>query len=266
MTRRISLNGSSFVGEQANYQADWAQSVAAVNAYYQPLETFEERFDALLKAVTLMGFHALDIWTAGQLNWAWALPEHLEIAARLLDKYAIQVTSLGGAFGETFEEFESACRMAIGVNTTLLSGTTPLLFTHRAYVIERLHYYKLRLAIENHPERTPQEMLAQIGDGANGVIGTAIDTGWYATQGYDPAQAIYDLREHLLHIHLKDVLSPEHGHVNVGYGAGVVPIERCLEMLNTIGYSHDISVENHTTSYDPTEELKQALNIVKKHL
>ena len=35
-------------------------------------------------------------------------------------------------------------------------------------------------------------MLDLIGDDAD-VLGVALDTGWWATQGYDPVQAIRDL-------------------------------------------------------------------------
>lgn len=255
----ISLNGSSFVGQQAGYTADWQQSVAAVNQYYQPLETFYTRFEVLLNEVKSLGFSAVDIWTAGQLNWHWATAEHNEIAAALLKQHNLVVTSLGGEFGETRDEFESACRMAMTVGTSLLSGTLPLLFTDRKFVVEKLNEYELQLAIENHPERNPAEMLEKIGDG--GRIGTAIDTGWYATQGYDPAQAIVDLKDHLLHIHLKDVL-PGKDHINCGYGKGVVPIKKCLDNLKAISYAHDISVENHATDHDPTTELRDALQIV----
>lgn len=258
----ISLNCSSLVGQQAGYQKTWPQSVAAVNEYYKPLETFADRFEKMLQGIQSLGFTVVDIWTAGQLNWAWATPEYIAIANNLLKKYAFTVTSLGGEFGSTRDEFESACRLALGVNTSLLSGTLPLLFTDRAYVVEKLRDYGLRLAIENHPERNPAEMIAKIGDGAAGRIGTSIDTGWYATQGYDAAQAIFDLKDHLLHIHLKDVFAGEH--VNCGYGKGIVPIDRCLKTLKEIDYQGDISVENHTVDHDPTDELRLALEQVKQ--
>jgi len=262
MMNTISLNCSSLVGQQAGYQKNWPQSVAAVNEYYKPLETFATRFEKMLQGIQALGFSAVDIWTAGQLNWAWTTPEHIIIADQLLKKYAFTVTSLGGEFGATRAEFENACQLALGINTSLLSGTLPLLFTDRDYVIEKLRAYDLRLAIENHPERNPAEMLEKIGDGTDGRVGTSIDTGWYATQGYDAAQAIFDLKDHLLHIHLKDVLAGEH--VNCGYGKGIVPIDRCLQSLKDIGYQHDISVENHTVDHDPTDELRIGLEWVNR--
>lgn len=261
---RISFNGSNGVGQQSGYRADWAASVDAVNAHYQPLATFPARFETFLTGIKALGFRAVDVWTAGQLNWAWATPEHNRIAHELLVKHGLSVTSLGGEFGETMEEFERACQMAVTLETRLLSGTLPLMFTDRAHVVARLKAYDLRLAIENHPERTPAEMLEKIGDGAGGRIGTCVDTGWYATQGYNPALAIHELRDHLLHIHLKNVL-PGEDHLNTGYDHGEVDIRACLTALQDIDYEGDISVEDHATDHDPTEEIEQGRALVNRY-
>lgn len=264
MTNRISLNCSSFVAKQYGYLPgdDWAVRVDAVNAYYSPLETFGERFEKLLLDAKALGYNAIDVWTPGQLSWVWATDQHIQIAAQLLDQHNVEVTSIGGEFGDTREKFVSACKLAVGVGTTLLSGTVPLLFMDRDFLVQALQDYDLRLAIENHPEKTPDEMLLQIGDTAGGRIGTAVDTGWYATHGYNAAEAIIHLNEHLLHIHLKDIRAVG-DHVNCGYGQGIVPLEDCVLTLRDISYSGDISVENHCFDHDPTDELRQALGMLR---
>ncbi len=262
---QISFNCSSLVGQQAHYQADWQQSVIAVNQFYQPLETFGSRFDVMVADIVQLGFVAVDIWTAGQLNWAWATPEHINIAYEALEKHHVQVASLGGEFGETRAEFDSACRMAVGIGTTLLSGTLPLLFEDRDYVVQQLREYDLKLAIENHPEKHPREMLDKMGDGADGLIGTTVDTGWYATRGYDAGQAIMDLKDYLLHVHLKDVLAGD-DHMNTGYGKGIVDIQKCLTTLKAISYQGDVSAENHSTDHDPSDELRAGLQLISSAL
>lgn len=237
----------------------------AVNEFYRPLETFAERFEQLILDVKALGFDALDVWTPGQLSWRWAPGEHIAIARRLLEQHPMTVTSIGGEFGATTEEFVAACKLAVGVNTKLLSGTTTLLFSDRAFVIATLKKYDLRLAFENHPEKTPQEMLDKIGDGGEGWIGTAVDTGWYATQGYDAVKAIEALSGHIFHVHLKDVRAPG-GHINCGYRQGCVPLEASVRALKKIGYNGDYSVENHAFDHDPTEELSNALPMVRRWL
>jgi sugar phosphate isomerase/epimerase len=262
---RISLNGSSFVAAQCGYHSDsdWDACVEAVNDYYRPLETFAARFENMLFDVSALGFDALDIWTAGQLNWRWATQEHITMARALLESHAITVTSLGNDFGETRAEFVAACKLAAGVNTKLLSGACPMLRSERAFVIEMLEQYDLYLGLENHPEKSSQAMLDQIGDGAAGRIGTTVDTGWYATQAGDVVRVIEQLGNHIIHVHLKDVLGGGESDRNVGYGRGIVPLEACVRALKRIGYRGDYSVEIHSLDHDPKDELAEGLRLVR---
>jgi sugar phosphate isomerase/epimerase len=239
--------------------------VQAVNAYYSPAATFSERFDRHLAEVKRLGFDALDIWTAGQLNWRWATPEQIATARALLDKHNLTVTSLGNDFGDTREEFVAACKLAVGVNTKLLSGACPVLRTERAFVIEMLHTYDLYLGLENHPEKSAQAMLDQIGDGGGERIGTTVDTGWYATQAGDVVRVIEQLQGHIFHIHLKDVLANEADR-NVGFGQGIVPMRECVDALRRMNYGGDYSVEIHSLDHDPTSELEEAGQLVRAWL
>lgn len=261
---RISFNCSNFVAEQYGYgpTSEWDACVDAVNAYYSPPETFEPRFEQMARAVKALGFDLTDLWTAGQLNWRWATPEQVAAARRVLDRHGIAVASLGGDFGETRQEFVAACRMAVGVNTKLLAGICDLLHSDRAFVVEQLEAHDLYLAIENHPEKTPQEMLAQIGGGAGGRIGTTIDTGWWATQNYDVPRAIQALRGHILHVHLKDVRAGSE-HQNVGYGQGIVPLEASVRALSSIGYGGAISLEDHRFDLNPMPEIARSYELLR---
>ena len=117
-----------------------------------------------------------------------------------------------------------------------------------------LHQYDCKLAIENHPdEKTPADILQQIGDGAGGRIGTALDTGWWGTQGYDSVAAIHELYPHILTMHLKDVLAAG-AHDTCRFGKGVVPIEACVRLLVEKGYTGPLAVEHEPDAYDPTPE------------
>ncbi len=180
----------------------------------------------------------------------------------MLKRHNLAVTSLGGAFGATREAFRSACSLAVGVGTSLLSGTVPLLANDRTFVTETLAQFDLRLAIENHPEKSVDAMLEQIGDGGDGRLGTAVDTGWYATQGVDPVTAIETLGEHVYHIHLKDIRAAGE-HVNCGFTQGIVSLEECVRALKDIGYRGDISVENHCFDHDPRTELEEARSMLE---
>jgi L-ribulose-5-phosphate 3-epimerase len=264
---RVSFNCSNLVGQQAGYkpQNDWGSCVRAVNEYYSPLETFPARFECLVLAVRGLGFEALDIWTAGQLNWRWTTKEHAAVARELLDRHNMAVGSLGGDFGETPQEFLAACELAAGVGTRLLSGGCPLFNTDRQFVLGVLRDHDLILSIENHPEKNAREMLDKIGEADRDRVGTTVDTGWYATHAMDAVKAIQELEGRILHVHLKDVL-PGNEHLNVGYGRGCVPLQECVQALRRIGYEGDFSVEEHAIDHDPLPEIAAARRLLRAWL
>ena len=264
----ISFMSANYVARQLgfhfNIHGGWSEGDQATNAYYSPVATFEGRFDELLGQVRSMGFEAIDLWT-GHLNWSWATDRHLAIADDLLQRHGLAVNSLAGGFGNTPDELERACNVAVAVGTTVLGGNAGVLQSQRPQAVALLQKYGVRLGIENHPEKTPEELLAKIGDGGEGTIGAAIDTGWFGTQGYDAAQAIEALRDHLFHIHLKDVREVG-AHETCRYGAGVVPIERCVSTLKRLGYAGPYSIEHEPEQYDPTEDCRVMLPMLQQML
>ncbi len=265
----ISFMSANYVARQLGFKFDihggWAVGDKATNDYYRPIETFAERFDELLTQVRSMGFQSIDLWT-GHLNWAWATDDHLRIAADLLQKHDLTVNSLAGGFGSTPDEFERACNVAVAVGTTVLGGGAGVLKTDRPVAVSLLQKYGVRLGLENHPaEKTPADLLALIGDGGDGTIGAAIDTGWWGTQGYDAAQAIDELRDHLFHIHLKDVLAAG-AHETCRFGQGVVPIERCVDTLKHVGYNGPIAIEHEPEHFDPSDDCRVMLGMVEQML
>lgn len=259
----ISFISANYVARQVGYRMTqgWGQGEQATNDHFRPVETFAQRFHELLSDIRAMGFEAVDIWTA-HLHWAWATDAHLAAARDLLAQHRLAVPSLAGYFGSTRGEFEAACRLAAALGAKILAGMTPLASSDRAFVVATLKKYGLKLAIENHPEKTPEEMLAKIGDGGDGTIGTTVDTGWYGTQGYDAAKAIERLGQHIFHVHLKDVLAPG-AHKTCRYGRGCVPIETCVRALQRLGYEGAYGVEHEPEDYDPTEDCRANLAMLR---
>jgi sugar phosphate isomerase/epimerase len=261
----ISFMSANYVARELGYGVadEWGPYDAATNAAFSPLETYGERLDAVLGAIRGAGFDALDLWT-GHLNWRWATPEHLRMATAALSRHGLRVVSLAGSFGVTAADLAAACRVADAVGTTLLGGMGEVLVDDRPGAESVLREHGARLAYENHPERTPAEVLAKIGDAAD-VLGTALDTGWYATQGYDPVRAIRELQRRLLHVHLKDVEHPG-THVTCAYGTGCANIAGCVDELVAIGYEGTISVEHHPFDADPTAACVEALALLRDRL
>lgn len=259
----ISFITANYVARQLDYNmtGGWGQGDKATNDYFRPLDTFEARFGTMLAEIRSLGFEAIDLWTA-HLHWSWATPEHFDIARRLLEQHALSVVSMAAGFGATPDEFEAACRSAVAVGATILGGNTPMLASDRATVVSLLKQYGLRLAIENHPEKTPAELLAKIGDGGDGTIGAAVDTGWFGTQGYDAAQALEELGDTVFHVHLKDVLAAG-AHDTCRYGEGVVPIEACVRSLQRLGYLGAYAIEHEPEHYNPNEDCAAMLKMLR---
>lgn len=253
---RISFITANFVARQLGYHMTegWMQGDAATQAYFRPLETFAERFEGMLGEIRGLGFDALDLWGA-HLHPSWATPEHLEAARQALKAQGLEVLSLAAWCG-SLSDLEGFCRVARAVGAPLIAGGAPVL-RQRSEARAILKNYGVKLGVENHPEKTPAELLAQIEDGAGGYIGAACDTGWWATQGYSAPAALRELQDHLLAVHLKDVRAAG-AHQTCALGQGVADIEGCVRVLQEMGYSGPLGIEHEPETFDPGPDVLQS--------
>jgi sugar phosphate isomerase/epimerase len=249
----LSFMSANYVSAALGYGAadDWGPFDDATNKAFAPLETFADRFGEVVASISGAGFDALDLWTA-HLNWQWATPEHVRIARAALGEHGLRVVSLAGNFGSTADELATACRLAKALDVGLLGGMGEVLRTDLAGAEAVLREHGVRFGYENHPETNPAQVLELIGDAAD-VLGATIDTGWFATHGYDAVRAIGELRERLFHVHLKDVERPGE-HVTCRHGTGCVDIVGCVAALVASGYDGALSVEHEPYDRDPTNE------------
>jgi L-ribulose-5-phosphate 3-epimerase len=256
----ISFMSANFVARESGWSIpDWGTGDRATNAAFSPIETFAERFGALLDEAVELGFGAVDVWEA-HLSPRWATHRHVTAAVDALRERELRVVSLAGWFGATVEEVAAACRLAVAIGAPILGGGTGLVDTDRAGLARLLEEHDLRFGLENHPETSPGAVLERIGRDADGRgrIGATVDTGWFGTQGYDAARAIDELGDRVVHVHLKDVRHTGVPHDTCGFGDGVVPLRRCVEALARIGYEGAISVEHEPDAYDPRPEIRRA--------
>jgi L-ribulose-5-phosphate 3-epimerase len=253
----ISFMGANYVAKELGYGAsdEWGPFDLATNAAFEPLETFPARFDTLLTSITGIGYDTIDLWFA-HLNWRWATPEHVAIAREALDRHGVRVVAFAGGIGSTVDDVAAACRLANDLDVDLIAGLGGIVHTDRDAAAEVLDAHGVRFGLENHPERTPAEVLAAIGDA--GSLGAAVDTGWWATQGYDPVDAIRELSHRLFHVHLKDVEQPG-THVSCMHGEGCARIADCVDALLELGYSGAVSIEHEPFDRDPTAECARML-------
>ncbi|MEM7735503.1 MAG: sugar phosphate isomerase/epimerase [Deinococcota bacterium] len=255
MLTSLSCISANYVAREVGYQMTegWMQGDAATQAAFRPISSFADKFDELLTDVAALGFTAIDLW-GGHLHPDWASAEHIEIAKDLLAKHKLEVISLATWIGSK-DNLEHAAKLANDLGASSIGGGCPELATFRTEAAAILKNYDVKLGLENHPETHPDDMLAQIDGGADGYIGTALDTGWWATQGFSAAQAIHDLKDHLVHVHLKDVQAVG-AHDTCQLGKGVADIPACLQALQDIGYTGVLAIEHEPETFDPTDDLR----------
>jgi sugar phosphate isomerase/epimerase len=265
LAQSISFMGANYVAREVGYTGveEWGPCDAAANAHFAPLETYEKRLGEVVAAIGAAGFDRMDMWTA-HLNWRWATPDHVAVAVSVLDRHAIEVVSMAGNVGSTTGDLAAACRVATGVGTTILGGMGDVLLDDPGGTAAVLREHGVRLGLENHPERTPGEVLAKIGD-AGDVLGVTVDTGWFATHGYDAPSAIHELRDRIFHVHLKDVERPGE-HVTCPHGEGCVDIPGCVDALVEIGYEGPLSIEHEPWHEDPTQDCVEMAAAVRARL
>jgi L-ribulose-5-phosphate 3-epimerase len=246
----IAFMTANFVARETGWAMHgWGHGDRLTNEAFAPLETYGERVDTLLADVRALGFDTIDLWGA-HLNADWATPEHVSLAREALARHGLRVATYANWVGPS--NIERSCELAVAVGASIIGGG---MSGDPAAVAPVLREHGVTLAIENHPERTPAEVLAKIDAGA-GMIAATVDTGWWATQGYDPVRAIEELGEHVAHVHLKDVLREGEPHDTCPWGAGVVDIEACVRTLQRLGYAGALSVEHEPEDRDPSEEVR----------
>lgn len=246
----VAFMTANFVARETGWEMHgWGHGDRMTNEAFAPLDSYGERLDALLADARGLGFGMIDLWGA-HLNPDWATAEHVALAQEALARHGVRVATYATWVGPS--NIERSCELALAVGTSTIGGG---LSGDPSLVASVLRAHGVTLAIENHPEQTPGEVLERIDAGA-GTMAATVDTGWWATQGYDPARAIEELGEHVAHVHLKDVLREGEPHDTCAWGAGVVDVEACVRTLQRIGYSGALSIEHEPEDHDPSEEIR----------
>jgi L-ribulose-5-phosphate 3-epimerase len=261
----ISFITANYVARELGYTMTegWMQGDTSTQEAFKLIATFGQKFEEMLADIKALGFNAIDLWVA-HLHPSWATKDHVAIAKELLARYALKVTSFAGGVSSV-ESLKESCKLANEFGVSVLAGGSLALVDNRKEMVAILKEHGMKLGLENHPEKTPAEVFAQIGDGGDGHIGTACDTGWWGTQGYDAAKAIRELKGHLFAIHLKDVKAVG-GHDTCRYGEGIVNIQACVQALKEIGYNGPLGVEHEPEHHDPTEDVRVSKGLLETWL
>jgi sugar phosphate isomerase/epimerase len=261
---RVSFITANYVAREVNYNLrpfNWgAADKATVEAFHSP--QFGTRFDELCRLVKEAGFSNIDVWVA-HLNPFVATRSMVDEAASILKARGLTVVAYTGGLGRpdmSRADAEKVYQTAKAIGAPVLGvGLNP---SNARLAYDLGKEYGIKYAIENHPEKNPQELLGRIGDYGE-IIGVTQDTGFWGMFDYDAVKATHELKDQLLHMHLKQVHQTPDGWHSCAYDEGVVDIQGVVSALKEIGYQGAISVEHEPAYDDPMPAVTHSADLLR---
>jgi L-ribulose-5-phosphate 3-epimerase len=238
MNSKIAFNTANLVARVSQYRYNLG------NWMIQHQKTVEatdvNAWRAICHEIAAAGFKAVEIWEAH------ASPERLdESRARewkqIMDQSGLKPVAYAGQLSR---ETLQICRwLEIPHIDGGLGNLTP------AQATELCREFKIGFNLENHPEKSAEEILKKIG-GGNEWLGVCIDTGWLGTQGVSAPLVIKACGALVRHTHIKDVQAVG-SHLTCLLGEGIVNIAACLKTYHDLKYSGWYSWEDEPEDRNP---------------
>ena len=173
-------------------------------------------------------------------------PERFESARARFDRAGIRCVSYYTATIQTGVELDMAIQGAKLLGSSNITGDATGAILKQ--IDERCTKEGLTFGIHNHffkgkkfPYESPEEVLAAL-EGLSNTMGATLDTGQFASCGYDTVDAVRKLAPHLKMVHLKDIEAPG-AEVNVLLGKGIAKIPEVIAELRKIGYGGLAAIE-----------------------
>jgi len=256
---RIAFITANYFARASHYKTSIDEWGAAERRVIEQASLAE--FDRICGDIAQAGFCEMELWMAH----AWPkfmTPDLAEEMKAIWRRHGLSVIGYSCSLGDPVRSprwtrlvFEAAAMLGLDTITSGLSAASAPL------VNDLCREYDVRVAVENHPEKHPDDIRRILADYDR--LGACVDTGWFATQGFPADRAIRLLKDRLIHVHLKDVREAGR-HRTVAPGTGVADIAGCLDALEEIGYDGTLSIEHEAEDHDPTAACAEALRWVNK--
>ncbi len=253
MPEKIAFNTANLVARVTGYRftmADWGtqheKTAAAMN---------EREWAGICREIAAAGYQAVEVWVAHCDPRVTDEPR-ARAFRKILDDNGLAPIGLAGALTDGSARI---CRwLGIPAANGGFWGTNP------ADVRRIVAATGLQFNYENHPEKSVDEILAQVEGGGPGN-GLCIDTGWLGTNGIDAASAIHTLGPLVRHVHVKDVRAAG-SHDTCPLGSGCVGIAGVIAALKEIGYTGWYSWEDEPEDRNPMEIAGQMREWIAREL
>ena len=153
----------------------WAHGDRATNEAFAPLETYADRFDALLRRVRALGFRTIDLWGA-HLGPGWATDEHVAIAGTPCASTGSRLRQPRPP-GSGPGNVERACELTRALGTNVIGAD----FSGEARELVPVLREHGVVGDREPPGADAGQVLAKIEAGQETMRAT-VDTGWWATR------------------------------------------------------------------------------------
>jgi len=240
----IAFNTANLVARVTGYRyqlKNWMDQHAKTAA-----ATDAAAWRAICREIAATGFQAIEVWEAH------ASPEKLDRTKarewrKILDDAGLKAVAYAGRLSQQTAEI---CQV-FGISH--IDGGLGALSPERATALCK--QTGIRCNIENHPEKSADELIRKIG-GGNEWLGVCIDTGWLGTQGVSGPDVIKACGSLVRHTHIKDVKTAG-AHETCLLGEGVANVQGCLQALRDIKYTGAYSWEDEPEDRNPFESAKR---------
>jgi len=173
-------------------------------------------------------------------------PERFESARKKFDAAGIRCVSYYTATIKDDAELDMAISGAKLFGSRNITGDATGDMLRK--IDERCTKEGLTFGIHNHffkgrkfPYESPEDVLGALKE-LSKTMGATLDTGQFASCGYDPVDAVRKLAPHLKMVHLQDVETAGAG-VNVLLGKGIAKIPEVIAELKKVNYTGLLAIE-----------------------
>jgi sugar phosphate isomerase/epimerase len=221
--------------------------------------------DAMVAQLTALGIREIEM-SRGEFMLLSHPAEDLFRAARAsLDRAGIRCVSYYAATFKEEREIDQAIRFARHLGARNITGDASvellklidkrLTEAHLSFGLHN-HFFKEKFAYES------PEDIARTLEGLSPTAGATLDTGQFASCGYDPADAVRKLASRLKLVHLKDVTAA-HGEDNVIIGRGIARIPEVMKELHRCDFRGLVAIEYEKEG--PVEDdMRQAVEYARR--
>lgn len=266
-------------------------------------DSFRLPFPKAVKKAVEVGATGIQAYAvSGDMSPEALTPAKRKEVLNIINSNGIIISALCGDFGKGFgdpalnpnliERSKRVVDLALDLNTNIVTthiGVIPEDKNHPRYIIMQEACYELakyadsvgaHFAVETGPERAIvlKDFLDSLG--SKGVAVNLDPANFVMVTGDDPVEAVYTLKDYIVHTHAKDgiklldkdpeiiyhiiedELDSQTAFREVPLGEGSVDFPRYLKALDDIGYRGFLTIEREVGP-EPAKDIEMAVNFLK---